>query len=140
MSGDLNAVLESWNVFMEVSDWPRPLRGKLDKSIERPFTTLFTAIGVLFDDTHAPAALKQGVEFTDDALIASISPAEVINLQGAASAVDRRVLAREFGRVLAEHPCDCLPSGKAVVAWVDALDRALSSVRKHEGILILAPV
>jgi hypothetical protein len=32
-----------------------------------------------------------------------------------------------------------LADGKAVVNWVEALDKALSGVGKGEGILILAP-
>ena len=138
-SGDDDDYFESWSFFTDVSDWLRPLRGKIDKSIEHPFTTLFTAIGILFDDGYGPAAIKQGVQFTDSTLIAAISPAEVEKLLNTVRALDRRALEREFGRVLAESPCPGLPNGKIVVEWVNALDAALSSVGKAEGILILCP-
>jgi len=110
--GEREYYFTSWNFFMEFSDWLRPVRGKLDERIKRPFTTLFTAIGVLFDDNHASAALKSGVEFTDASWTASISPAEVKKLRTTVRSLDRRVLEAEFGRVLAAHPAMDCPTGK----------------------------
>jgi hypothetical protein len=129
---------ESWGFFTDVSDWLRALRSKLDPSVERPFTQLFTAIGILFDDSYGPAAIKQGVEFSHS-YIAAISPSSVQELLSTARALDRGALEREFDRLLSQHPCRGLPNGRAVVDWVDALQEGLASVGKDEGILVLCP-
>jgi hypothetical protein len=137
--GDYDYYFQSWGFSTEVSDWLRPQREQLDARVSQPFASLFSDIGVLFDDDYGPNALKSGVEFSDSSLIATISPKDVAKLRATARAIDRSAVEREFGRALAARPCPGLPNGKVVVAWLDALDAALSGIRDGEGILILAP-
>lgn len=137
--GDYDYYFQSWGFSTEVSDWLQPRRSRLDASVAQPFVTLFSDIGILFDDDHGPVAVKSGVPFSDTSLLATLAPADVTKLRAIASALDRSALEREFGRLLAERPCPGLPNGEVVVEWVNALEEALSAVGEHEGVLILAP-
>lgn len=129
---------ESWDGLIEFSDWFHEVRELLDEGICGKIESLFTGLGLLFDqETIAPDPMRLGFDFVGSWLIGSIPPKEVEEFKALADSINLNRLKKEFDRIVEDNPCELIPDGETMVNWVGSIQTGLRTTANiRRGIII----